>query len=369
MAVLLTGGTGFVGSRLCAELLRRTDGAVVCLVRAEDVAGAEQRVRSALKGVDEDEDVAVSPRLRAVPADLSADRFGLSEHTYRQLADEVDAVYHCAASVHLAASYERVAPVNVGGTRRAIEFCTTGTPKHLHHVSTLGVFLAAREAGLPRVIESTEPTFRTCGSFGYLRTKVGAERAVMTAAADNGLAATMYRPGLVLADSRDGAAPVNDFTTCVLAAAIVTGCYPTALGSLPASTVDHTAQAIAALSLAPGAAGSVFHVMRPKPLPMRELFERACEHGHRLREVTAQQWRDALHAHRANPWARAAHTLEICTYTLGLTLECRPPEVDGDVTALAAAAAGVVVPETDATYFRRLLTRLQQDHRESLSNP
>lgn len=364
MTVVLTGGTGFVGSRLCAELLRRTDGLVVCLVRGEDAVAAGRRMRAALAAVDEE--AAASPRLRTVAADLSADRFGLSDAVYQRLAREAEAVYHSGASVHLAAPYERVAPVNLGGTQRVIEFCTTGTAKHLHHVSTLGVFLAAREAGLERVDESTTPTLRTCGPFGYLRTKVEAEHAVATAVG-KGVAATVYRPGLVLADSRDGAAPANDFTTCVIAAAIVTGCYPTALGSLPASTVDHTAQAIAALSLAPGTPGNVYHVMRPEPLPMRELFDRAREHGHRIREVTTRQWRDALHAHRDNPWARAAHALEICTYTLGLTPERRPPEVGGEATAHATAGAGVRAPGTGATYFRRLLTRLEQDHGETLT--
>lgn len=365
MTMVLTGGTGFVGSRLCAELLRRTDGVVICLVRAGDAGQAEKRMRAVLAGIDQD--AAVSPRLRAVPADLSADRFGLGEEAYRRLADEADAVYHSGASVHLAASYERLTPVNLGGTRRAIEFCTTGTPKHLHHVSTLGVFLAARRAGLERVDESTEPTVRTCGPFGYPRTKVEAEQAVAAAVAGKALPATLYRPGMVLADSRDGAAPANDFATCVLAAAIVTGCYPTTLGSLPVSTADHTAQAIAALSLAPGgAAGRVRHIMRPAPLPMRELFERAREHGYRLREVTPQEWRDVLRAHRGNPWARAAHALEICTYTLGLAPDCVPPEVRGDATAAASTAAGVRVPDTGAAYFRRLLTRIEQDHGASL---
>ncbi|MEI7032094.1 thioester reductase domain-containing protein [Streptomyces pratensis] len=364
MTVVLTGGTGFVGSRLCSELLHRTDGPVVCLVRGEDAVTAERRMRTALGEVDEE--AAASPRLRTVAADLSADRFGLGKDVYRQLAQEAEAVYHSGASVHLAAPYERVAPVNLGGTRRVIDFCTTGAAKHLHHVSTLGVFLAARETGLDRVDESTPPSLQTCGPFGYLRTKVEAENAVASAAADKDVSATVYRPGLVLADSRDGAAPANDFTTCVIAAAIVTGCCPTAMGSLPASTVDHTAQAIAALSLAPGASRSVYHVMRPEPLPMRELFDRARGHGHRIREVSAQQWREALYAHRENPWARAAYALDICTYTLGLAPDRRPPAVDGATTAQATAQAGVSVPDTGAAYFDRLLNRLHQDHGETL---
>ena len=70
MTAVLTGATGFVGSRLCAELLRRTDRDLVCFVRAGTEAEATERVRATLR--KQDPDVADSPRLRGIPGDVTA---------------------------------------------------------------------------------------------------------------------------------------------------------------------------------------------------------------------------------------------------------------------------------------------------------
>ncbi|QNP68839.1 SDR family oxidoreductase [Streptomyces roseirectus] len=69
MSVLLTGATGFLGSRLCASLLRRKDREIVCVVRAPTVAQADERVRSRIR--EQDPDVAGSARLNCVPGDIT----------------------------------------------------------------------------------------------------------------------------------------------------------------------------------------------------------------------------------------------------------------------------------------------------------
>src|SRR5262249_24500279 len=73
--VLLTGATGFLGSRLLPELLARTDAELWCLVRAEDAARGVERVRAALTA----NGLALpnTDRLRAVPGDLERPQLGL----------------------------------------------------------------------------------------------------------------------------------------------------------------------------------------------------------------------------------------------------------------------------------------------------
>jgi thioester reductase-like protein len=45
--VLLTGGTGFLGSQVVRGMLKSTDHTVVCLVRARDAEDAKQRLERA----------------------------------------------------------------------------------------------------------------------------------------------------------------------------------------------------------------------------------------------------------------------------------------------------------------------------------
>ena len=48
-ALFLTGATGFLGAYLLDELLRQTDAAIYCLVRAADQQAAQERLQSQLQ--------------------------------------------------------------------------------------------------------------------------------------------------------------------------------------------------------------------------------------------------------------------------------------------------------------------------------
>jgi len=345
--LLLTGATGFLGSRLCAELLRRTDQQVICLVRADSTEDAERRVRDRLSAQDPGQ--ARSHRLRFVAGDVALPRFGLARDLYDALDIEVTDVYHCAASVNMAGSYRRLAEVN------------EGDPKRLHHISTLSVFLAARRAGWDRVPEHAMPTPRTCGDFGYPRSKCDAELLV-AAHALRGLPATVYRPGLVLADSRDGAAPHDDFIACLIAAAIATGRFPETDSPLPVIAVDHAAQMIAALSTVartrPGL--DVHPVIRPEPLLARELARHLRARGYDVTAATETEWLAALRGQGRNRYAQAMRALTISRHLLGLSPDTRLPELDCTETAKSCAGAGIVSPAMDRAYFSRALRHLSE---------
>ncbi len=72
---------------------------------------------------------------------------------YDTLANEIDVVYHCAGNVNVILPYDALKKTNVIGTRNIIDFCTSGTIKQLHHVSTLSVFTSTNTT--KRVINET----------------------------------------------------------------------------------------------------------------------------------------------------------------------------------------------------------------------
>src|SRR2546423_5884749 len=108
--VLLTGGTGFVGMELLARYLERTARPVYALVRAEDQAGAEQRLRDKLSVLGE---ANLPNRLTAVPGDVERPGLGLDDEERERLAEEVDEVVHSAASVSFELPLDRSRRINV----------------------------------------------------------------------------------------------------------------------------------------------------------------------------------------------------------------------------------------------------------------
>ncbi|HLQ23162.1 MAG TPA: SDR family oxidoreductase, partial [Gemmatimonadales bacterium] len=93
-AVLLTGGTGFVGGEVLVRYLGRTERRVYALVRGGDPAEATQRLRDAIARLGAE---LPADRVVAVPADLERDGLGLDPDRREQLAREVTDIVHAAA--------------------------------------------------------------------------------------------------------------------------------------------------------------------------------------------------------------------------------------------------------------------------------
>ena len=115
------------------------------------------------------------------------------------LLEDVTEVWHLAAVYDLAVGEEIARRVNVVGTDRVLELCR-GLPdlERLHHVSTC--YVSGRHDGVFREDDlDSGQAFRN----HYESTKHEAELLVRRAMAA-GLPATIYRPGIVVGDSRTG---------------------------------------------------------------------------------------------------------------------------------------------------------------------
>ncbi|GAA1681543.1 type I polyketide synthase [Fodinicola feengrottensis] len=346
-AVLLTGATGFLGAFLCAELLAQTDAVVHCLVRAADPEAGRDRIlaRMAESGLPGDAD-----RIVAVPGDLAAPRLGLSTTEFEALAHRIDAVYHCGAWVNFVRPYPALKPANVGGTKEILRLAAkSGIP--VHHVSTLAVLAGGIVGGADRLPEDGELPPPVGHDTAYSESKWVAEKLVHLAAA-RGLPVSVYRPGVVLGDSRTGVSNVDDYMT-----AMVTGCVRLGLAPLrhypqSVATVDDVARVIVALSLHTPANGRVFHPLDPRPLPWNELFEHVRAAGYRVQSVPFDQWRDAL-ARRLE--AGDSNALEPLADNLSAATGDRRMPVFGTENVTAGVPAGLARPALDAGYFRTVL--------------
>ncbi|WP_308297133.1 MULTISPECIES: SDR family NAD(P)-dependent oxidoreductase [unclassified Streptomyces] len=197
MTVLLTGATGFLGSRIAHALLTTRSEHVVVLGRG-DPSRLRDRMIEALRVVGEGTlDGSLHRGLRCVSGDVTKPWLGLSPALYARLAGEVGAVWHCASDIALTGARERLCRVNVQGTAEVLAFAAvTPAACQLVHVSSIAV-AGARPSGC--VMESDLSDVHGFETH-YDATKFEAECLVRQWARSHGRPVVVLRPGIVAAD-------------------------------------------------------------------------------------------------------------------------------------------------------------------------
>ncbi len=343
--VLLTGATGFLGAYLLRELLLQTATDVYCLVRARSAKDGVKKIADNLSQYNLDLPE-LQQRVIPVCGDLAKPLLGLSPAAFDRLAATIDAVYHNGAYVNFIYPYQMLKPANVGGTVEVLRLAARTKVKPLHFISTVSVFDApeydfAGTIGEDRPLEAVG-TLRG----GYAQSKCVAEKLVR-AAAERGLPVAIYRPGRVTADSLTGAESLSDYTTLLLRLCIEINMAPTTDDRVDMTPVDYVARAIVGLAQRPEPTGGTYHLVNPRPVPVRDVYGaiRAC--GYDLQEVTFDVWR-----RRAIDWGSQlkdesftafAHWLMLMGPIAASASSAPAPSVAGPAAPSAAAAAATTI--------------------------
>lgn len=289
--ILLTGATGFLGAFLLRELLDRTSADIHCLVRADDAAQADRRIRRNMAEYGLWNEFSRS-RIVAVPGDLEKPLLGLSPERFEALAGLVDAVYHNGARVSAVDAYERLRAANVSGTREVLRLAARfATP--VHHVSTAAVAVGTDEHPGP-VPESRRVRPEAVLPGGYTESKWVAEQLVRQAA-ERGLPVTVHRCGRISGHTVSGAGSSRDVFWQLVRAMLVLGAVPrpAADGTEPVVDLipaDWTAAAIVHLSRTPGTEGRTHHLTCPSPVPFETVLGHLREYGYRLDSLSLDDW-------------------------------------------------------------------------------
>ncbi len=276
--VLLTGATGFLGTRIAMRLVAREGTTVLALVRAPTDEDARRKVERNWWEFPELV-AAIGGRIRLLRGDVSEPMLGLDEEEYRKLVRSVTHIVHTAADMRLDGPIEELRRSNVGGTSIVIELARAAHKDHvlerLSHVSTAYV-AGGRRGEVPEDSLTDEYGF----SSRYEISKYEGERLVREARSE--LPVSVFRPGMVVGDSRTGA--IKTFNTLYFPLRLyLTG----RLRMLPARSglrvnlvpVDYVAEAVERLTFDARAAGLYFHLTAPyDSLPTaRQLLDGARE--------------------------------------------------------------------------------------------
>jgi thioester reductase-like protein len=264
LAVLVTGFPGFIGGRLVEALLEDgPDARVVTLV--------EPRMEDKAKELAEKLD---GGRIEVLAGDITKRRLGLSDEDYERLAADLTAVYHLAAIYDLAVPLDVATKVNVDGTGNVLQLCEDCERLERHHyVST--AYVAGDRTG---TVYEHELEMGQAFKNHYESTKFQAE--VWVRQSMDRVPTTIYRPAIVVGDSRTGETPKFDgpyYALRVISRATRMKSPIPRFGRSEAPfnvvPVDFIIEAMTTADDVPELAGSTLHLVDPEPVTSAELFD------------------------------------------------------------------------------------------------
>src|SRR4051795_456321 len=271
MNYFVTGATGFIGRNLVQRLLQR-EGTVYALVRA----GSRGRLEELRTSFGPD-----GARVVPIAGDLAVSGLGVSEEDRLTLRGDVDHFFHLAAIYDMTAGAEAQEIANVEGTRHAVELAGTTEAGCFHQISSIAAAGLYRGEWREDMFEEAE----RLDTHPYFRTKHESERLVREECRRPW---RVYRPGIVVGDSRSGEidkidGPYYFFKALQRARRVLPSWLPTVGiegGEINIVPVDYVAAAIDHIAHQPGLDGQAFHLTDPAPRSAGEvinLFARAAD--------------------------------------------------------------------------------------------
>lgn len=291
-AILVTGATGFLGASLVTELLQQTSAQIYCLIRAKDIATAQQRLQQNLEFYQLWH-VEYCDRLIPIVGDLSQPDLGLTDAVFQHLAQTVDVIYHNGAWINLVYPYAALKAANVSGTQEILRFACQAKIKPVHLVSTLSVIATAGRSGECWIQEQDSLDGGGLPATGYAQTKWVAEQ-LACIAQSRGLPVSIYRAGRISGHHQTGICNTSDRLYRMIKGCIQLGAVPDVDLTLDMTPVDYMAQAIVHLSQQTNASGQVFHLSNPQQMHLRDLAHWIREFGYPLETLPYEAWHTRL---------------------------------------------------------------------------
>ncbi len=283
--VLLTGPTGFLGIHILKEFLENEEGMIYCFMRAGRQASLEKRLKSMLVYYFENSyDELFGSRIFPVEGDMT------EASDFERLKNlPIDTVINCAANVKHFAHSEEIEKINVGGVKKAIDYCKEKGCQliQISTASVAGISIDGKPAE-DVCMDEKMLYFGQNLDNKYIGSKFRAERLILQEAA-NGLKAKIMRVGNLMARSRDGEFQINFQTNGFINRlrayqAIGKISFSTLGASTEFAPIDSTAQAVLKLACAPKEC-CIFHPFNNHSIFIGDVIEVMKEKGMNIEAV------------------------------------------------------------------------------------
>jgi thioester reductase-like protein len=264
MHALITGFPGFIARRLVARLVQDDPGLTITALIQESMAEPARKAAEACG----------DGRVELVVGDIAEPHLGLSDEDWSRLAGRTGEVHHLAAVYDLAVPLDIAQRVNVDGTGNVLDFCRACKDlRQLHYVST--AYVAGDRTG---VVYEHELFLGQKHKNHYEATKFQAE--VWVREEMHRIPTTIYRPAIVVGDSRTGETQKFDgpyylLRTISRSVRMHTPIMQFGRADAPFNVVpiDFVVDALAAISRDPVAIGETLHLVDPEPITAKEITQ------------------------------------------------------------------------------------------------
>jgi len=254
MGYFVTGATGFIGRHLIINLAARGE-PIWVLVRPGSSGKFERLLEDCGPG---------GKLLTAVSGDLAEPLLGVSEAERRAMRGRIRHVFHLGALYDLNAADADLVRANVSGTRSALDFAHDVEAGCFHFMSSIAAAGRYRGAFTERMFGEAEGL-----DVPYFRTKHESEGLVRAGCK---VPWRIYRPGMVVGDSRSGVIdkidgpyylfkPIQRLRDCLPRWVPLAGIEGGHINLVP---VDFVAAALVHLAHLPDHDGECFHLTDPK---------------------------------------------------------------------------------------------------------
>jgi len=263
MGYFVTGGSGFIGKRLIRALLERPYARIYVLLRNPSADRVAELFR--FWGAD-------ATRVTPIKGDVTKRGLGIEAGQLEQIVGKVDHFFHLAAIYDLEADPEAEMRTNVEGTRNAVSLAAAIGSKRFHHMSSIAA------AGLYQGV-FREDMFEEATNLEhpYFTSKHESEKLVRS---ECRIPWRIYRPGLVIGDSRTGEmdkvdGPYYFFKLIQKVRKLLPSWMPSIGiegGRINLVPVDFVVSALVHLAHVEGEDGRCFHLTDPHPLRVGDIL-------------------------------------------------------------------------------------------------
>lgn len=268
--VFFTGFPGFIGRKLIIELLA-SGARVHCLVQPHMLQRADQEAEDICRSVKKKR-----KNIDLHPGDITRERMGLDEETYKHLTAATSHVFHLAAVYDLAVPLALAQRINIVGTDYVNRFCLDCAALERYiYFSTC--YVSGTHMGLFR-----EQDLELGQDFKnhYESTKHFAE--VRVRALMDEIPTTIIRPSIVVGDSKTGETVKFDGPYFIMTFASRFARLPlpyVGKGRAPINLVplDYLVKGTMVLADKESTVGGTYHLADPRPYPSREVYARIVE--------------------------------------------------------------------------------------------